>query len=674
METSQPLSPRAAFNQAIELVNSGRVAAAAAFCRDALRRAPGDVNMTALLGAVLLKTRQFKEAEKQLRRAIELAPSFAKPHEDLGFLLLERGRPDEAIEVLKTATRLDPKAEMAFFTLGRALSMTGKGAEADAAFEASFALNPRRKKLALAAEHHKAGRHEEAARLYRELLQEAPNNVDAMRLLAGVLAGKSEVEEAEVLLRKAIALAPDYALAFLDLGQLLKDQYRYAEAIDCFQRTLELQPAAAKPRFLLASTLAAADRTFDALASYRQVLKQHPGHAGAWLGLGHTLKTVGRQEEAVQAYRQCIHIRPDNGESYWSLANLKTYRLTEDDMREMRAALERGDELSEHSAVNFLFALAKAHEDDRDFDAAWDYYAQGNARQRQLEYYDPVQTEVTNDELIEVFDQPFLERNSGLGHPDAAPIFVLGLPRSGSTLIEQILASHSQVEGTSELAYLGRVATSLNRNRADGINYPQAVRELRPRHLQALGQDYLRQAQLHRQTDRPRFVDKMPNNFPSIGFLHLILPNAKIIDARRYPLDCTLSCYRQLFAKGQTFVYDLTDIGEYFLEYQRMMDHWHEVLPGRVLTVQYEDLVTDFDNQARRLLDHCGLPWEDACANFHETERPVRTASSEQVRQPISAKSVHFWRNYQAHLGELIDVLAPALPRYARYEGINPAK
>ena len=670
---AEPLRPQAAFNQVIHLINSGRVSAAAALCRDAVERDPQDVNMTALLGAILLKLREFEAAEAHLRRAIELAPTFAKPHEDLGRLMVERGRPEAAVEVLKTATRLDPEAEMAFFTLGRALSMTGDGEQADAAFEASFELNPERRKLALAAEHHKAGRHEEAGRLYRALLAESPNNVDAMRLLAGILVGQSDVEEAEALLRKAVALAPDYALAFLDLGQIFQEQHRYAEAIECFQRTIRLQPGAAKPRHLLASTLAPVGRTEDALDTYRQVLEQHPRHAGAWLGLGHTLKTIGRQGEAIEAYRQCIRVRPDNGETYWSLANLKTYQLTADDMGAMESALERADELTDQSAVNFLFALAKAHEDAGDFDTAWGYYQRGNAKQRMLEHYDPVQTEEANDEIIETFDAAFLHSAAGQGRTDAAPIFVLGLPRSGSTLIEQILASHSQVEGTSELPYLGRVATSLNRNRADGVNYPQAVRELRAAHFKALGGDYLQRAQAHRHTEKPRFVDKMPNNFPSIGFLHLILPNAKIIDARRYPLDCTLSCYRQLFAKGQTFVYDLMEIGEYFLEYQRLMDHWQDVLPGRVLTVQYEDLVTDFDRQLRRLLDYCELPWEEACANFHQTDRPVRTASSEQVRQPIYAKSIHFWRNYQAHLGELIDVLEPVLPRYAQYEAINRA-
>jgi hypothetical protein len=288
-----------------------------------------------------------------------------------------------------------------------------------------------------------------------------------------------------------------------------------------------------------------------------------------------------------------------------------------------------------------------------------------------LEHYDPVRTEVINDEIVDVFSREFLEANEVLGNVDPAPIFVVGLPRSGSTLIEQILASHSEVEGTSELPYAGRVTTSLSRNRADGINYPQAVRELGAENFSTLGQDYLNLAQLHRTEGKPRFIDKMPNNFPTIGFIHLILPNAKIIDARRYPLDSCLSCYRQLFAKGQTFTYDLTDIGEYFLQYQRMMDHWHEVLPGRILTVQYEEVVTDFENQVRRLLEYCELPWEDACINFYETDRPVRTASSEQVRQPVYTKSVHFWRNHEQHLAELIEVLSPALERYEQYEYIN---
>jgi hypothetical protein len=337
---------------------------------------------------------------------------------------------------------------------------------------------------------------------------------------------------------------------------------------------------------------------------------------------------------------------------------------------ERRAA---GGGLTLQSEVNFLFALGKAWEDRAEFDRAWHYYSTGNAKQRADVAYDPVQNESMNDRLLKIFSADFLRAHQGVGLADPAPIFIMGLPRSGSTLLEQILASHSQVEGTSELPYLGRVATWLNRNRADGINYPEAVGELRPEDFATLGADYLAYARMHRRTGTPRFIDKMPNNFPNIGFLSLILPDARIIDARRHPLDACLSCYRQLFAKGQTFTYDLTEIGEYYLQYQRMMDHWHRVLPGRVLTVQYEEVVTDFEAQVRRLLEFCGLPWEDACLRFYESNRPVRTPSSEQVRQPIYDHSVGHWRNYARHLDELVTVIAPIRERYRRYEPVEPA-
>lgn len=665
MSSSIPVgSSKAALVDAINLVNAGRIGEAMERCRDAIDANPNDVNMTALLGAILLKSREPDLAEKYLRRAIELAPDFAKPHEDLGFLLSESGRLEEAVTLLQNATRLDPNSERGFMALGRALSGLGRGDEADAAFESAFDLNPIRKKLAFAAEHHKAGRLEDAEKTYREVLEIQPNHVDALRFLAGIVASRDRVEEAELLLGRALKVAPDFTLAHMDLGNLFSEQHRHAEAVACFKKACQLEPEKPRPRYALASSLAESGKTSEATETYRKVISLKADHAGAWLGLGHNLKTVGEQEEAIDAYRQCINIRPDNGEVYWSLANLKTYKLTPDDIDAMERAIDK-QEVSEQSLVNFLFALAKAHEDHGDFDKAWDFYQRGNTRQRALEHYDPVETEVTNDELIEVFTSELLNHKPAMGHDDPAPIFIVGLPRSGSTLIEQILASHSMVEGTSELPYIGRVATSLNRNRADGINYPFSVRELKAANFDALGREYLQRASIHRQLGRQRFIDKMPNNFPSVGFIHLILRNAKIIDARRHPLDATLSCYRQLFAKGQSFVYDLTDIGEYFVQYQRMMDHWHQVLPGKVLTLQYEELVMDLETQVRRLLDHCELPFEESCLRFWETDRPVRTASSEQVRQPIFTSSIHRWRNYQAHIEELIEVLQPVLPRYA---------
>ena len=656
--------------EVVELINSGDADKAVSICRETVDSNPDDINMVALLGATLMKIRRVEEAEKYLRRAIELAPTFAKPHEDLGRLLVELHRPEEAVELLQKATRLNPKEEKALFELGKALAMTGRGKEADEAFEKSFDLNPERKQLAIAAEHQKAGRLEEAERCCRDVLRVNPENVDALRLLGITLVRDGRIDEAETQFRKAIDIAPDFVGALMDLGRSLKDQSQFEEAIECFKRAMRLEPTNFQAPFLLASTLSPAALTYEALEAYERVLELRPNHPGAKLGLAHVLKTVGRQAEAVAAYRECIDLKPNNGETYWSMANLKTYRLSDEDIKTMESKVDL-DEVDAESRVNFLFALAKAHEDRGNYERAWPYYVDGNAGRRALEYYDPVQTEVTNDALIEVFDKPLFERNEGIGNPDASPIFVVGLPRSGSTLIEQILASHSMVEGTSELPYLGQVATSLSRNRADGVNYPQAVRELGSTHFDMLGKDYLRRAQLHRTEGTQHFVDKMPNNFPSIGLIHLILPNAKIVDARRYPLDSCLSCYRQLFARGQTFTYDLTDIGEYYLQYERMMDHWHEVLPDRVLTVQYEEMVTDFENQVRRLIDYCGLPWEDACSSFHETDRPVRTASSEQVRQPVYTKSINFWRNHEEHLGELIEVLKPVLGRYEQYEAIN---
>jgi tetratricopeptide (TPR) repeat protein len=662
-----PVAPKSVFHEAIGLISAGELGAAEARCRAALERYPGDINMLALFGALLVKLNRREEAERMLRKVIAEAPSFAKPHEDLGLLLVLENRPAEALPLLEQATRLDPSLERAWFNLGKALALLGRGKEADAAFEKCFERSPEKRLMALAAEHHKEGRTEEAERLYRRVLRDNPRNVDALRLLAQLAVKANRVDDAEVLLERAVEVAPDFVLALLDLGQLRKEEDRYGEALECFDRAIALEPSNPQTHYLRAGTLARASFTHEAVDAYRRCLAIRPVHLGALLGLGHVLKAVGDYDGAVGSYNACIRDAPDFGETYWSLANLKTYRF-DDAMvgaMESRVAAAAG---SVQSDVNFLFALAKAYEDRGDYERAWDYYRRGNQKQRAEVVYDPVQTEVMNDRLVGVYDESFVESHRGAGNPDGSPIFILGLPRSGSTLLEQVLASHSQVEGTAELPYIGRLASSLNRNRASGVNYPEAMRELATANLASLGTEYLKLAQMHRRSGAPRFIDKMPNNFPNAGFIASILPNAKIIDARRHPLDACLSCYRQLFAKGQAFTYDLTEIGEYYLQYQRMMDHWERVMPGRVLTVQYEAVVGDFEAEVRRLLGFCGLPFEDACLRFYESDRPVRTPSSEQVRQPIYRRSVGHWRRYERHLGELIEVIAPIRDRYRRYE------
>jgi tetratricopeptide (TPR) repeat protein len=668
--SAQP-SSRQAFEETIAAVNAGDLGRAEALCRATLASHPRDVNALGLLGAVLVKLNRDEEAEAALRRVIALAPAFAKPHEDLGYLLVRLGRPAEALVLLQRATQLDVTQESAWHTLGKALAMLGRGREADGAFERCFALSPERRLMALAAEHQREGRLAEAAQLYRRVLRQRPRNVDALRLLAAIALRNGKADKAERLLERAIAIAPDFLAALLDLGRLRKEQDRYEEALQCFDRALALEPDNPQVHYLRGATLAPAALTAEATAAYERCLELRPAHAGALLGIGHLHKTVGRAADAVAAYRACIDARPDGGEAWWSLANLKTYRFSDAEVATMQKRLDAGG-LTVQSEVNLLFALAKAHEDRGEYEAAWEHYRAGNTRQRAEVSYDPVHTEITNDRLVDVFGAEFLASRAGsgsVGLPDPAPIFIVGLPRSGSTLLEQVLASHSQVEGTSELPYLSRVALSLNSRRADGLHYPEVLRELPDPAFREMGEAYMRQARLHRQTAKPRFIDKNPNNFPHVGLLALILPQARIIDARRHPLDATVSCYRQLFARGQPFTYDLNELGEYWLQYQRMMDHWAEVLPGRVLTVQYEDVVADLPGQAARLLAFCGLPWEDGCLRFHATERAVRTPSAEQVRQPIYADAVGRWRRYEPHLGELLEVLAPVRERYRPYEG-----
>ncbi|HEX4970392.1 MAG TPA: tetratricopeptide repeat protein, partial [Steroidobacteraceae bacterium] len=416
----QPLAPRATFDEAIALINAGNLADAEARCRAALQTYPRDVNMLALLGALLVKMNRAEEAATTLRQAIALAPTFAKPHEDLGRLLVQQNLMQEALPHLERAIRLDPNLEDAWFALGKALAAVGRGAEADVAFEKCFALSPERRFMALAAEHQKEGRLDEAEHLYRRVLRHNPSNVDAMRLLALIALQGGNDSQAESLLQKALSLAPDFLAAILDLGRLRKEQDRYAEALECFDRAIALDPANAQAHYLRGSTLAPAAFTHEAIDAYQRCVELRPDHIGALMGLGHVLKAVGRYHDAVASYDACIRLRPDLGETYWSLANLKTYRFEDATVTRMEQQIAAGG-LTVQSEVNFLFALGKAYEDRGDFDKAWHFYREGNTRQRAEVSYDPVQTEATNDRLVRVFSAEFLQSRAGVGNPDPAP-------------------------------------------------------------------------------------------------------------------------------------------------------------------------------------------------------------------------------------------------------------
>ena len=445
---------------------------------------------------------------------------------------------------------------------------------------------------------------------------------------------------------------------------MLTRQNRLPEALEEVRRLLASDPA--NPNYLLleGNVLVQMGDHEHALERFERVLAIYPNQPRAQMNYGHTLKTVGRLDESIAAYRRCIALQPDIGEAYWSLANLKTYRFTDAEivlMREQLAATKGKPEDQSHLA----FALGKALEDRGEFDESFSCYERGN-RIRKVKHRHDVRINVFDTaRQMKTLTAEFFAARQGWGCPAPDPIFIVGLPRSGSTLLEQILASHSQVQGTAELMDVIQISRLLGEKsrRLPASKYPEVLATLDADRFRGLGEGYVASTRVQR-NDRPFFIDKMPNNFRHVGLIHLMLPNAKIIDARRHPMACCFSGFKQLFASGQTFSYGLEEIGKYYRDYVFLMDHWDRVLPGRVLRVEYEDMVADTGNQVRRLLDYCRLPFEEQCLRFWETERAVRTPSSEQVRQPIYRSGLEQWRNFEKHLGPLKEALGPVLERY----------
>ncbi len=403
----------------------------------------------------------------------------------------------------------------------------------------------------------------------------------------------------------------------------------------------------------------------QAIRDYETVLQDHPDQPKAWMSYGHALKTVGRGADSIAAYRRTIALLPGLGEAWWSLANLKTLRFSKADIDQMRAQLDRAD-LGDEDRLHLHFALGKAFEDEARFEDSFAHYLKANTLRRATLDYDPEETTRHLERSKAVFTPAFFAARTGVGCDAPDPIFILGLPRAGSTLIEQILASHSAVEGTMELPDIIALANRLDgrRRREEPSRYPEGLGELDAEALRALGEEFIERTRVQRKLGRPLFIDKMPNNFAHVGLIHLILPNAKIIDARRHPLGCGFSCFKQHFARGQGFTYDLADLGRYYADYAELMAHFDEVLPGRVHRVIYEELVQDPEAEVRRLLAYCGLAFEDQCLRFYENDRAVRTASSEQVRSPIFTDALDQWRRFEPWLGPLKAALGPHLEAY----------
>ncbi|WP_293453126.1 tetratricopeptide repeat-containing sulfotransferase family protein [Phenylobacterium sp.] len=558
--------------------------------------------------------------------------------------------------------------------LGAALRRQGETEAAEAAYLRSVRASVDDPQLREAAAALSENRLAAAEQALRAILKARPTDVAAIRMLAETGMRLGRYDDAENLLARAVELAPTFAAARHNYATVLYRQNRPEAAVEQCDRLLADDPGNPAYRNLKAAALGRIGEYDRAIALYQAVLQGQPRQPKVWMSLGHALKTVGRQAESVEAYRRSLELAPQLGEAWWSLANLKTVEFAADDVAAMEAQLARAD-LTDEDRFHLEFALGKAREDAGDYEASFGHYARGNALRRQEIVYDAEETTGQVSRAKALFTPAFLDVRAGRGSPAPDPIFVVGLPRSGSTLVEQILSSHSQVEGTQELPDVIALARRLGGRvkRASEGRYPEALGELSADELRALGEEYLDRARPHRKLGRPFFIDKMPNNWAHLGLILLALPNAKVIDARRHPLGCGFSAFKQHFARGQGFTYDLTDIGRYYADYVDLMAHFDAVRPGRVHRVIYEAMIADPEGETRALLAHCGLPFEAACLRFYENDRAVRTASSEQVRRPIFTDAAEHWRNYDAWLGPLKAALGPVLDAYPAAPAVSGA-
>ena len=636
-------------------LQNGDSGTACQLAKDARDMAPGDSRFVLMHGVALRRNGQHKAAEPLLRQILVEAEGLVLAHHELGLALKGQGRLSEAIMSLETAVRLQPGLKTAWRDLYELRASQGDDVAAADAYRRSLGsqqgLDPLLTKVL---DLMQAGRLGAAEGICREYLKRRPHDVDAIRLLAEIGITLGMLDEAIVLLERCLALAPNFTIAQANYATALARRQRFDEALDRTGRLQIEQPDNLSHKVQHASILAMAGRFEQAHEKFEEVLTFIPDNARILTSYGHSLRYGGRGEDAAAAYQRAIAAEPDAGEAYWSLANLKTFKFADaelDGMRQRYAAMEKLSADRYHLA----FALGKALEDKGDFAESFAAYADGNTIKNTFSSYTTERTSGEVDSMIEHCADGFLEPG---GHTSNEPIFILGLPRAGSTLLEQILASHSAVEATAELPLISQIAGELGggRRRSEQNLYPQCLTSMSQDQRESLGQRYLDGASTYR-TDKPFFIDKMPNNWVHIGLIKTILPNATIIDARRHPMAACFANFKQLFARGQEFTYGLEEIGHYYADYMRLMDHWHSALPHGLMTVQYETVVEDLETQVRVLLDHCNLPFEEQCLRYYEKDRAVRTASSEQVRQPIYRDALSVWQRYEAHLDPLKAVL-----------------
>jgi tetratricopeptide (TPR) repeat protein len=664
-----PSSVELEINRIRELAKATQYAQALAVAEPLLTRYPANRDLLYLIALNLRFLNRIPEALATLERLEQHHPRYSRLHQERGHCYVVLRDAPRAIEAFLRAVNINPALPASWSMLQGLYRMTRDENNAATAAEHVATLSRLPPQVVQAGSLFSDGELTPAENIIRAYLLEHGDHVEAMRLLARIGIERDVLDDAELLLEAVLKLTPDYRAARADYARVLLKREKHLQSRQESETLLKLDPGNREYQKEFAAACVGLGDYAPIIELYRRLLAATPQpgveRADLHLWIAHALKTTGKQGEAIDEYRAAIAVRAEFGDAWWSLANLKTYRFSGEEIERMRQA-EASPATHAVDRYHLCFALGKAHEDLSEFAASWSYYERGNALKHAETRYLPRITETNTRLSTAVCTREFFSTRVGYGLPEPDPIFIVGLPRSGSTLIEQILASHSQVEGTQELADIQRIVMELRGRAVDLENprFPGVLAELGPEDFRRFGERYMSDTRVYRTLGRPYFIDKMPNNFRYIGLIHLMLPNAKIIDARREPMACCFGNLKQLFSSGQEFSYSVEDIARYYRTYLELMRHWNAVLPGRVLTVQHEDVVEDLDGSVRRILDFCGLPFEPACLEFHRTERSVRTASSEQVRQPIFREGLDQWRRYEPWLGPLKEALGDAVTSY----------
>lgn len=637
--------------QAQHALQSGEFETGLTRARAMLGEDPHDGEALYLAAVAARYLKRADEAGDHLTALHSAMPEYGRAWQEQGHLALAQGNNAAALEAFGRAARFNPSLEASWREIARLQTEAGNMAEAQAATAQQQRLAQLPRELIAVTNHLAEGRLMRAEEICRHFLRQNPRNVEGMRLLAKIGIDMGILDDAEFLLESAVSFAPDDIQLRFDYIDALRRRQKSAEAREQAELLYARDPSNALFQSRLAIECIQTGDYDRGLELFDSVLQKLPNDPASLTSRGHALKTKGDRAAAEASYRAAIAAKPGNGDAYYALANLKTYRFGADEISAMRDQITRSD-LAFMDRVHLNFALAKALEDEGDYEASFASYNEGNTLKRAQTRYkaDAMTSELAKQR--QHCSAELFEKHTGKGHGAPDPIFILGLPRAGSTLLEQILASHSQIDGTLELPNILALSHRLRGRKAGLSRYPEILHDLNAEQLTKFGEDFIESTRIHR-AGAPFFIDKMPNNFRHIGLIHLILPNAKIIDARRAPMDCCFSGFKQLFAEGQEFTYGLSEVGRYYSDYVELMDHWDAVLPGKVLRVQHEDVLDDLEGQTRRMLDFLEVPFEEQCLAFHQTNRAVRTASSEQVREPINRKGQDAWKPFEPWLGDL---------------------